>query len=62
MLDGFHATKCVEHFIEKYILGSGIKVNLRQKKFFGVNVVDIVLNGMNYKRSYKGYLILQSWP
>ena len=58
MLGGFHAAKCAEHCIDKYIQGSGIVGSLQQAKVFGVNVVDTVLNGINYKRSFKGYLIL----
>ena len=50
MLDRFHAAKCDEYCIEKYLQGSGIVC--------GVNVVDKVLNGINHKRSFKGYLIL----
>ena len=58
MFGGFHAAKCVEHSIEKYTYGSRIKRSLRQTKAFGVNVVDTVLNGINYKRSSKPYLIV----
>ena len=58
MLGGFYAAKCVEHCIEKYIQKYRIEGSLRQTKVFGVNVVDTVLNGINYKRSFKGYLIL----
>ena len=48
----------VKHCIEKYIQGSEIEGSLRQTKVFNVNVVDTVLNGINYKRSFKVYLIL----
>ena len=58
MFGGFHAAKCAEHCIDKYIQGSGIVGSLQQAKVFGVNIVDTVLNGINYKRSFKGYLIL----
>ena len=50
MLGGFHAVKCVEYCIGKYIQGSRIEGH--------VNVVDTVLNGINYKGSFKGCLIL----
>ena len=58
MFGGSHAAKCAEHGIDKYIQGSGIVGSLQQAKVFGVNIVDTVLNGINYKRSFKGYLIL----
>ena len=56
MLRGFHAVKCVEYCIGKYIQESGVEGSLRQTN--GVNVIDVVLNGTNYARSFKGYLIL----
>ena len=58
---GFHAAKCVEHCIGKYIQGSGIEESFWQAKVFGVNVayvVDTVLNKISFKWSFKGYLIL----
>ena len=58
MLGAFHAAKCVEHCIEKYIQGFGIEGSIQQTKVFDVNVVDTVLNGINYKQSFKDYLIL----
>ena len=42
MLGGFHAAKCVEHCIEKYIQGPGMEGSLRQTKAFGENVVDLL--------------------
>ena len=60
ILGRFHAAKCVEHCIDKYIQESGIEGSLRLTKVFGMNIVDTVLNGINYKRSFKGYLILAS--
>ena len=42
MLGGFHAAKCVEHCIEKYIQRPGIEGSLWQTKVFGVNVVDLL--------------------
>ena len=50
MLRKFHAAKCAENCIEKYIQGSGIDKSLRQTKVFGVTVVDTILNGINYKQ------------
>ena len=48
----------VEHCTDwKYIQGSCIEESLRQTQVFGINVVDAVLNGTNYVRSMKGYLI-----
>ena len=44
--------------IGKYIEENGIKESLRQTQVFRVNVVDTILNGTNYVRSMKGYLIL----
>ena len=58
MLGEFHTAKCVDHCIDKYIQGSEIEGSLRQRKVFGVYVVDTVLNGINYKQYFKGYLIL----
>ena len=49
MLVRFHAAKCVEHCIDKYIQGSGIEGSLRLTKVFGITVVDTVLNGINYR-------------
>ena len=60
MLGAFHTAKCVEHCIGKYIQGCGIEESLRQTKVLGVNVVDAVLNGINYTRSFKGFLILSN--
>ena len=58
MLGAFHAAKCVEHCTEKYIQGSGIEGSIQWTNIFDVNFVDTVLNGINYKRSFMGYLIL----
>ena len=58
MLSGFHVAKCVEHCIGKHIQGSGVNGSLQQTKVFCVNIVDTVLNGIDYKRSFKGHLIL----
>ena len=38
--------------------GSRIEESLRQTQTFGVNVFDAVLNGTNYARSVRGYLVL----
>ena len=38
--------------------GSCIEESLRQTQTFGVNVFDVVLNGTNYARSMRGYLVL----
>ena len=46
------------HCIRKYNQGFDIEEGLRQTEVFGVDVVDAVLNGKNYVRSLKGYLIL----
>ena len=58
MLGYFHTAKYVEHCIGKYIEGSCIEESLRQTQTFGVNVFDAILNGTNYVRSMRGYLIL----
>ena len=58
MLGVFHAANSVGDCTDKYIQGSGIDGSLQQKSVFIVNVVDTVLNGINYKRSFKGYLVL----
>ena len=59
MLGGLHAAKCNGHWLEKYLdLESGIEGSLQQTKAFGMNVADTVLNGINYKRSFKDYFIL----
>ena len=47
MLGGFHTAMYV----------SCIEESLKQTQVFGINVVDAVLNGTNYVRSMKGYLI-----
>ena len=58
MLGGFQTAMYVEHCTDwKYIQGSCIEESLRQTQVFGINVVDAVLNGTNYVRSMKGYLI-----
>ena len=44
--------------IGKYIQVSCRQESLRQMQVFGVNVFDAVLNGTNYVRSMKSYLIL----
>ena len=58
MLGCFHTAKYVEHYIGKYIEGSSIEESLRPTQTFGVNVFDAVLNGTNYVRSMRAYLIL----
>ena len=58
MLGGFHAAKSIGDCTGKYIEGSGIEGSLQQKNVFSVNVVDTVLNGIYYKQSFKGYLVL----
>ena len=58
MLGYFHTAKYVEHCIGKYIEGSCIEESLRETQTFGVNVFDAILNGTNYVRSMRGYLIL----
>ena len=60
MLGDFIAAKFVEHCIGKYIQGFCIEESLSQTQVFGVNTVDAVLNGTNYARSLKAYLILMS--
>ena len=50
MLCGFHAAKVAEHCTEKYVQGPGTEQSLRQKEVFSVNVVDSVLNGINFKQ------------
>ena len=46
------------HCIRKYNQRFDIEEGLRQTEVFGVDVVDAVLNGANYVRSLKDYLIL----
>ena len=58
MLGGFHAAKCLQHCIGKFIKGSGLEESLRQTRFFGIKIVDSVLEGSHYVRSLKGLLIL----
>ena len=58
MLGCFHTAKYVEHCIRKYIEGSCIEESMRQTQKFDVNVFDAVLNGTNYVRSMRRYLIL----
>ena len=53
--------KCLVDFIQPSVLNialTSIFRGLQQKKVFGVNVANTVLNGINYKQSFKGYLIL----
>ena len=55
MLDGFHTVKCLQHIIGKYIRGSGLEEPFRQKRVFGVKIVDSVLDGthsVQYSRDY----------
>ena len=58
MLGYFHTAKFIEHCIRKYIEGSCIEESIRQTQKFGLNVFDAVLNGTNYIRLMRGYLIL----
>ena len=58
MLGGFYASTFVKHSIDKYIQISEIKGSHQQTKVFGVNVVDTVISGINYKQSFKGCLII----
>ena len=46
MLGSFHAAKCIEHCIGKYITGTGVMA------------LKSVLEGTNYARSLKAILIL----
>ena len=46
--------------IGKYIQGSCVEESLRQIQVFGNNVFDAVLNGTNYVRSMKGYLVTEN--
>ena len=55
MFDGFHTAKCLQHIIGKYIRGSGLEEPFRQKRVFGVKIVDSVLDGthsVQYSRDY----------
>ena len=58
MLGCFHTAKYVEHYIGKYIEGSSIEESFRPTQTLGVNVFVAVLNGTNYVRSMRAYLIL----
>ena len=60
MFGGFHTSMLNIVLIKKYIGGSCVEESLRKTQVFGVNFVDAVLNGTNYVRSVKSYLILAS--
>ena len=57
MIGSFHAAKCVEHCIGKFIQG-GLEDALKQTKVFTVATVESILNGKHYVRSLKGLLIV----
>ena len=60
MLGGFHMAKCVLHWIGKFVKGRGLDNWLIETGEFGVKVLEAVLAGTHYVRSFRGMLILSS--
>jgi len=58
MLGTFHMSKIVLACVGKYLKGSGVESIFVETSVFGVNVINAVLNGTNYVRSFKGLLLL----
>ena len=60
MLGGFHMAKCVLHCIGKFIKGSGLDDVLIETRIFGAKVLEAVLAGTHYVRSFRRMVILSS--
>ena len=58
MLGCFHTAKVVEHFIGKYLRGSGVEDALVETGVFGLKAVESIMNGSHYIRSLRGIIIL----
>ena len=58
-LGSFHMTKIALGCLGKYLKGSGAESILIESGTFGVNVVETVLNGRHYTRSFKGLSLLK---
>ena len=60
MLLGFDMAKCVLHCIGKFIKGSGLDDALIETGVFRSKIIEAVLAGTHYVRSFRGMLILSS--
>lgn len=58
MLGNFHVTKIRTACVGKYLKESEIESVLIETESFGINVIVQVLNGSDYARSTKGFLLL----
>ena len=58
-LGSFHMTKVALGCLGKYLKSSGAESILIESGTFGVNVVESVLNGRHYTRSFKGLALLK---
>lgn len=58
MMGSWHLTKIVLQCIGKYLKGSGADLIFSESSVFGPTVTESVLNGTNYARSMKAYIIL----
>ena len=59
MLGGFHMAKAAFRCAGKFLRGSGIEDGLIKTGAFGPKVLELVLGGSHYIRSFKGLCIIQ---
>ena len=54
----FHMAKCLQHYIGKYVRGSGIEDAFIETKMLGLKIVEQFWNGTHCVRSLRAISIL----
>ena len=57
MMGGFRMAKVAIHCAGKYLRGSGMEYAFVETETFGLNVVQSVMEGSHYVRTFRGLLI-----
>lgn len=58
MLDCFHLTKAVEHFLGKFLKGSRVQDALIETNCFGLKILGQTLRGTHYVQLLRGMTII----